>query len=329
MYRAVNACIDSSKKVYLEQDTLAIDNLPKNELLINVKYSALGYSEALSLSQYNSATKYPHVPGMDAVGVVVKSEVSNFKVGDEVLVTGFGLGSSVPGGLGGYISVPADWAFQLPVGLTMKSAMTLGTSGLAAGIGVLEFINAGMSPEECEIAITGASWDMGAVATALFSTLGFKVSAYINGGSDVKEYVTKLGAANVKALSSLNTGGGNVLENPRYDGVFDVMGGNALSSLAKVTRRNAILLLVCGAESMNLTTSLHPFLYRGINMIGVEPVNCAPRLKMSIWQMLSGEWLIPNLDWLCTEISLDEINDYIPMMVNQSIKGRVVINHQL
>jgi putative YhdH/YhfP family quinone oxidoreductase len=323
------ARVDSSKKVYFEQDTLSADNLPKNELLINVKYSALGYADALSLSEYNAGAKYPYVPGMDAAGVVVKSTVPDFLVGDEVLVTGFGLGSSVPGSLGGYISVPAEWALKLPVGLTMKSAMTLGTSGLAAGIGVLEFKNAGMSPDECEIAVTGASWDMGAVAAALFSTAGFKVSAYISGGNDVKEYVAKLGVANVKNLSSLGTDSGSVLDNPLYDGAFDTMGGVALSSLAKIMKRNAIVLLACGAESMNFSTSLYPFLYRGINMIGVEPVNCAPRLKMNVWQMISGEWMIPNLDWLCTEISLDELQEYVPRMISRDIKGRVIINHKL
>jgi putative YhdH/YhfP family quinone oxidoreductase len=329
MYRAVTVRLDSSKKLICEQVMLNKDNLPSGDLLIKVSYTSLNYNDTLLLSQPNSNMTYPLVPGTDASGVVVRSSVPDFKEGDEVLVTGCGLGTAINGGFGGFISVPADWAMPMPVGLTLKSSMILGSAGLAAGIGAMDFINSGITPDKNEVAITGASWDVGAVATALMSTLGYNVTAYISGGSDVKDYVTHLGATTVKSLASIASDSGNAMDTPIYDGVFDVMGGGVLSSLIKVMKPNGCVLVAGGAESMQLNTSLHPFIYRSINILGVDALQCSPKLKTTVWQMLSGEWKIRQLDWLCTEISLNELNDYIPLMLDKQIKGRVLVNHSL
>ena len=56
--------------------------------------------------------KYPHTPGIDAAGIIVKSTSGDFKEGDEVIVTGFDLGMNTSGGFSEYISVPANWAIK-------------------------------------------------------------------------------------------------------------------------------------------------------------------------------------------------------------------------
>jgi len=88
----------------------SLDDLPAGEVLIRVDYSSLNYKDALSATGNRGVTrKYPHTPGIDAAGVVVRSAVKEFRPGHEVIAGGYDLGMNTPGGFGRYIRVPAVW----------------------------------------------------------------------------------------------------------------------------------------------------------------------------------------------------------------------------
>ncbi|MEO6684855.1 MAG: alcohol dehydrogenase catalytic domain-containing protein, partial [Dyadobacter sp.] len=123
---------------------LSLGDLPENDVLIKVSYSSLNYKDALSASGNKGVTrKFPHVPGIDAAGIVTKSNTPDFNEGDAVVVTGFDLGMNTWGGFGEYISVPSTWVVHLPAGLSLKDAMSFGTAGLTAGLSVEKIMSAG------------------------------------------------------------------------------------------------------------------------------------------------------------------------------------------
>ncbi len=173
------------KALYISQEegnfkkeirNVSIADLPENDVLIKVSYSSLNYKDALSASGNKGVTrKFPHVPGIDAAGIVVKSNVSDFQEGDSVLVTGFDLGMNTWGGFGEYISIPAAWVVALPEGLSLKEAMSFGTAGLTAGLSVEKIIAAGITPDQGAIIVSGATGGVGSMATAILSKLGFEV----------------------------------------------------------------------------------------------------------------------------------------------------------
>ena len=141
--------------------TLDTENLPQGDVLIQVKYSSLNYKDALSATGNKGVTKnYPHTPGIDAAGIVVESSNAEFKTGDEVIVTGYDLGMNTPGGFGEYIRVPADWVVLLPVGLTLKEAMMIGTAGFTAGISITRMSEL-VKPEDGKIIVSGATGGVG------------------------------------------------------------------------------------------------------------------------------------------------------------------------
>ena len=110
-----------------------IDNLPDGDVLIRVKYSSLNYKDALAIEGHPGvAGSFPHVPGIDCAGVVEQSSVDAFVPGDEVVVTGYGLGAGRWGGYAAYVRVPATWVVSLPDGLSLEDAMTYGTAGFTA-----------------------------------------------------------------------------------------------------------------------------------------------------------------------------------------------------
>lgn len=85
------------------------DRLPDHEVLVRVHYSSLNYKDALSATGNKGVTRqFPHIPGIDAAGIVEESEDERFQRGDEVIVTSYDLGQNTPGGFGRFIRVPGD-----------------------------------------------------------------------------------------------------------------------------------------------------------------------------------------------------------------------------
>lgn len=137
--------------------------------MIKVSYSSLNYKDALSASGNKGVTRtYPHTPGIDAAGVVEESRSPHFKVGDEVIVTGYDLGMNTAGGFGEYIRVPADWVVSLPESLSLRESMIYGTAGFTAALSVNKLIGSGVKPEDGGVLVTGATGGVG--STAIKST---------------------------------------------------------------------------------------------------------------------------------------------------------------
>ncbi|MDR0454555.1 MAG: alcohol dehydrogenase catalytic domain-containing protein [Deferribacteraceae bacterium] len=328
VYCAVLVQQDSSKRTFYEQIMLNLNDLPANDVLIKVNYTALNYNDALILSGKDDGISYPVVPGIDASGIIVSSKVAHFNEGDEVFVTGLNLSSKCPGGFGGYISAPADLVLPIPIGYDLKSCMTLGSASITAGIGSMNLTNTGLTPNEHKLAVTNASCDLGAVTAAILAVQGYNVTAYVYEPND-KDYVLKLGVSNVLPMSQLENLKNKTLEPPLYDGAFDTVGGNSLSTMLKLMNPNSTVIVAGERDDMTLYTSLMPFLHRGLNLIGINALSCSPKIKRTVWQKLSSDWRIPQAAWLCTEISFEELANYVPLLLQGKVKGRLVINHSL
>lgn len=144
-----------------------VDELPEGDVLVRVAYSSLNYKDALAATGHRGIVKrFPHVPGVDAAGTVVKSESPEYKVGDEVIVTGFDNGSTRWGGWAEYLRVPHDWIVPRPEGLSLREAMILGTAGLTAAMCVDALLKHDVRPEKGTVLVTGASGGVGSVAVA-------------------------------------------------------------------------------------------------------------------------------------------------------------------
>ena len=208
-------------------ESLSIADLEENDLLVKVSYSSLNYKDALSASGNKGVTRtYPHTPGIDAVGEVVKSNSSDFKDGDKVIVTGYDLGMNTFGGFGQYISIPATWAISLPNELSEAEAMSIGTAGLTAGLCVRKLLQNDLTPDSGDVLVTGASGGVGSVAVMALSKLGFNVVA-LTGKQDQVDYLESLGASSVIIRSQMEEQG-KPLQKGIYQGGVDTVGGLSL-----------------------------------------------------------------------------------------------------
>lgn len=305
------------------------DDLAKDEVLVKVKYSCLNYYDILVLSGDKTINaKYPVTPGNDAAGIVEESRSDSFKAGDEVIVTGAGLGINRDGGLGQYIQVPADWLISLPTGLTLKDAMTIGTEGLAAAIAVMEITSAGIEDKDKNVIVTAPTMGTGAFATGIMALCGYNVTAVTNRNDD-DDFIKSLGASEILNYEKFLEQSTNMRLKEKYCAAVDNFGGEALSAIIKSIRRNGSIASCNSILSQNSTIPMNSLILQGINLIGIDALFCSHKLRMEAWYKLAGEWYLKTLPWLCDEISLMDIEEYIGKMARGESRGRIVINHEL
>lgn len=308
---------------------LNTEDLPVNDVLIQVKYSSINFKDALSASGNKGVSRnFPHVPGIDASGIVKQSNTEEFPEGTAVLVTGFDLGMGTWGGFGEYISVPSSWVIAIPKGLSLKTAMCYGTAGLTAGLSVHKLLNAGLKPEDGEVAVTGATGGVGSIATAILSTLGFSTVA-ISGKQDQEFLINTLGASRmINRDEFVSTADKKPVSVPVFAGAVDCVGGAVLSGLLKSTHYNGTV-TSCGMVASNdLNTSIFPFILRGVTLAGIDSVQASLPLRKQVWQLMASSWLPVQLEKIVQEISLTELQEKLDIILKGGATGRYLLVHR-
>lgn len=298
--------------------------LENNAILVKVHYSSLNYKDALSASGNKGVTRnFPHTPGIDAVGTIEESSSDLFLVGDKVIVTSYDFGMNTDGGFAEFINVPASWAVKLPENMTMKEAMIYGTAGLTAGMSVLR-LSESVKPEDGKIVVSGATGGVGALSVAILSKLGYFVIA-ITGKEEESEFLFNLGAQEIILCNEIEYFDKKPLLKPLFAGGIDTVGGVILENIIKSTAALGVITSCGNVASPKLDLTVFPFILRGLSLIGIDSQNCPMESRTKIWNLLAIEWKPTQLSQSFTEITLDEIQDKIDLMLQGKLKGRTII----
>ncbi len=251
-----------------------IAELPVGDLLIRVHYSSLNYKDALSASGNRGVTRrYPHVPGIDAAGVVEESSSPAFKPGDRVIASGFDIGMNMPGGFGQYIRIPAGWALHCPQNLTLRESMIFGTAGFTAAQSVNRLVGYPIAPGNGKILVTGATGGVGSIAIALLANMGYRVCA-VSGKPEAEEFLTHLGAAEIISRQLATDSSEKLLLKEKWAGVIDTVGGEILATAIKSTAYAGAVTCCGNVASADLPLSVYPFILRGVSLLGIDSAKC-------------------------------------------------------
>ena len=311
---------ESNKKYESKVQSRTIQDLPEGDVLIKVYFSSLNYKDALSaIGNKGVSRNYPHTPGIDAAGIIETSESKNFKVGEEVIVTGYDLGMNTSGGFSEYIRVPSEWVVKKPDGISLSESMALGTAGLTAGLCVRKLINHKLTPDSGKLFVTGATGGVGIVAMMLLSKLGFEVVA-ITGKLESQDMLKKYGASDVITREDLDQPLISPLQKSIYAGGIDAVGGNVLSNLICATSQRAAIACCGMVNGADLNTSVFPFILRGISLYGVDSAETELGIKEEVWNNFSSAWKLEDLENQIKEITLSDL----PAEIDTILKGQQI-----
>ncbi|MDA9444874.1 NADPH:quinone dehydrogenase [Bradyrhizobium sp. CCBAU 51745] len=298
--------------------------LMEGDVTVRVEYSTLNYKDGLALTgKAPVVRRFPMIAGIDFAGTVESSSHPQWKAGDKVVCTGWGMGETHLGAYAEKARVKGDWLVALPQGLSARDAMAIGTAGFTAMLSVLALEKHGLSPKSGPVVVTGAAGGVGSVAIAVLSRLGYHVIASTGRASEA-DYLKSLGAAEVIDRNELS-GPAKPLAKERWAGGVDSVGSTTLANLLSMTKYGGAI-AACGlAAGMDLPTSVAPFILRGVCLLGIDSVMCPIEPRKAAWQRLASDLDRTKLSEITTEISLDEVLEWGAKILAGQVRGRIVV----
>jgi putative YhdH/YhfP family quinone oxidoreductase len=316
---------DKGVKTEFVQCTL--DDLDPGEVVIRVAYSDINYKDALAATGKGRILQRPScIGGIDLSGTVVSSSDACFAKGDAVLVVGHDLGVKHDGGYAEYARVPADWVVRLPPGLTLWEAMAFGTAGYTAGLAILKMELNGLKPASGPVIVSGATGGVGSIAIAALARLGYHVVA-LTGKESEAEWLTKIGAKEIKLRKNLDLSKIKPLDRATWAGAVDNLGGEVLAWMASTMKVNGVIGSIGLAASHNLTTTVMPFILRGVSLLGINSTDApGPDLEREAWRRLATDLRPPMLKDIARTIPFDQLPAAFDDFIQGKARGRTVVD---
>lgn len=299
--------------------------LHEGDVTVRVAYSTLNYKDGLAITgKAPVVRRFPMIPGIDLVGTVEHSDSADYKVGDTVVHTGWGVGEVHPGGLAEKARLKGEWLVPLPEAFTPKQAMAIGTAGFTAMLCVMALERHGVTPGDGEILVTGAGGGVGSVAVSLLSKLGYTVVG-VSGRPEESDYIKSLGASEVLERSAFSSPAKPIAKE-RWAGAIDVVGSHTLANVCSTIKyRGAVA--SCGlAGGMDFPGSVAPFILRGVTLAGIDSVMCPRPERLEAWQRLARDLDASKLEMLSSEIGLSEAIPVAGDLLEGKVRGRVLVD---
>jgi NADPH2:quinone reductase len=220
--------------------------------------------------------------------------------------------------------VPGDWVIPMPPGLDAFTAMALGTAGFTAALAIHRMEQNGQEPGGGVIAVTGASGGVGSLAIDMLSGRGYRVAA-ISGKADAVPYLQELGASEVLLRAGLDLGS-RPLENARFGGAIDNVGGEILTWLTRTVDFWGNIASIGLASGAAFTTTVMPFILRGVALLGINSSATRREWRLAVWQRIATDLRPRHLERIVTRtIDFAELPAAFPAYLAGGVTGRTVV----
>jgi acrylyl-CoA reductase (NADPH) len=313
-------------EVVREVRTMPVDDLGEGDVLVAVSWSCVNYKDGLATSPGGKVARIsPLVPGVDLAGTVVEPGGSGLAPGTPVVVHGYDLGVAHHGGFAEYARVPAGWVVPLPEGLSEREAMAIGTAGFTAALSVhvLESVG-GARPGRGTVLVTGATGGVGSNAVGILAERGYEVAAS-TGKASSAGWLRSLGAGEVLDRSEILPSG-RPLERERWAWAVDCVGGPTLAYVLASLRYGGAVAASGNTGGAELSTTVFPFILRGVSLLGVDSVRCPIEERSELWRRLAGDLRPRALESIATEeIGLEGLPEALDRVLAGGNRGRTLV----
>ncbi len=325
-FKAFRIHSEDGRHIEARLETIALDDLSDGDVVIRGAYSSINYKDALAATGTGKILrKYPLVGGVDIAGTVVSSADERISEGDQVVVTGCGLSETHDGGFAQYARVRGDWVIPLPEGIDARSAMSIGTAGYTAAMAIHRMEQNGQQPEQGPIAVNGATGGVGSMAVDMLAGRGYAVTA-LTRKTDAEGYLRSLGADEILNLNDIEFGT-RPLEKTLWAGAIDNLGGEILGWLTRTTQPNGNIASIGLVAGVELSTTVLPFILRGINLLGINSVEVPRSERVIVWNRIATDLRPRHLaDIANHEVSLEELPESFQAYIDGRIVGRTIVS---
>jgi len=139
------------------------------------------------------------------------------------------------------------------------------------------------------------------------------------------DFLKEIGAADVIDRETLNADSPKAMLGEQWAGAYDTVGGKTLENVIKSMRYLGVI-ANCGMVGGGaLSTSVFPFILRGVKLLGTDSVQCPMDLRLKIWENLAGPWKPARLERLVRTITLDDLGENIRAILQGKISGRTLV----
>lgn len=325
-YKALWATENDDGKVSVALTDLTDADLPDGDVTVRVNYSTVNYKDGLAVQGNKSKIMraIPMAPGIDYAGVVEASDSADYAAGDEVVLTGWGVGENHSGGLSQKTRTKSEWLVKKPAGLSQQQCMAIGTAGFTSMLCVMALEEMGVKPGDGEVLVTGAAGGVGSVAVAILAKLGYDVVAS-TGRESTHDYLKDLGAARIMDRSELSEPG-RPMGRETFAGAVDTVGSQTLANVLSLTKYGGTV-AACGlAGGFDLPSTVMPFILRGVKLYGVDSVYCPQPKRGEAWARLGQDLPLDKLDAMTEVRPLADVPAITADILKGQVRGRTVID---
>lgn len=304
---------------------IGLEDLAGDGVLIEVEWSSVNYKDGLATSPKGKVARIsPLIPGVDLAGTVVDSGGSRFAVGQKVIAHAYDIGVAHHGGYARYARIPADWVLELPEGLSTRDAMVIGTGGFTSAESVMALLDRGLRPADGPVLVTGATGGVGSMAITMLAALGYEVVAS-SGKKEAEEYLRSLGATRVIDRAELSVEDPKPLGAMTFAGAVDCVGGVTLANVVKRLNYGAAVAASGLTGGAGLTTTVMPFILRGVALLGIDSVQLPMAQRVEVWKRLASDLKPAGIDRIGHEIGLNQLDAVLTAILKGEVTGRYVV----
>ena len=301
---------------------MGVDELSPGDVLVRVAYSALNFKAALAhAGMHRLIRDYPRIGGAEIIGVVESSQDPRFAPGDVVQNGGHSVGIDHDGGFSEFARLRGDWLLRLAPEVDLFEASAIGGNGLCAAMAIQRMEQNGLTPAAGPVMVTGATGGVSTLAIEMLSQRGYQVAA-LTGKPDAANVLRRLGVGEVIDANTLEMGS-RALEQARWAGAIDSVGGETLAWLTRTMRAGASIACVGNAGGSTLNTTVLPFILRGVTLIGIAGYPLA--MREQLWARIWTEMRPRHLREYTQVIGFGDLPGSLDGMLARTTRGRILL----
>ena len=300
--------------------------LEPSDVYVEVDFSGINFKDAM-VSQSKSRVRRRDllIGGVDAAGVVVASTNEHTPPGTRVALHGGALGVARDGGFAEFIYAPPSNVSALPETISTRDAMIIGTAGFTAMQSILALEDHGLEPG-ARVLVTGATGGVGSQSVTYLATRGYQPIAS-TGSQHEHAWLRARGAVEVIGRDEIANLPERVLASETWDGAIDCVGGDTLHQILRALRYGSAVAASGLVASANLTTSVYPFITRGVALLGIDSVEVGASTRERVWRELGALTHLVDFEALIDHVtSLEALDGALAAVRAGTQRGRVLVD---